>query len=170
MEDFIESFIQWAWARHHNVLSWYIRPLFLMPFCWFAFKKSWLGIIVTMIALLTSMFWFPEPAEVSEPVRVMLQAEVDYLTGTWTWYKILFALMVPITFTLLGYAFWQRSFSVGLLTIAFMTLSKVAWTFYFAPFDGAMAHLVPALLGLGLVKVFILYRWKGQILNKVKSF
>ena len=22
------EFVAWAWARHHNVLSWYIRPLF----------------------------------------------------------------------------------------------------------------------------------------------
>jgi ABC-type glycerol-3-phosphate transport system substrate-binding protein len=28
-----EEFTTWAWERHHNVLSWYIRPLFLLPFC-----------------------------------------------------------------------------------------------------------------------------------------
>ena len=24
----------------HNVLSWYIRPLFLLPFCYFAYKRT----------------------------------------------------------------------------------------------------------------------------------
>ena len=28
-----DEFAAWAWARHHNELSWYIRPLFLLPFC-----------------------------------------------------------------------------------------------------------------------------------------
>src|SRR5215204_1299227 len=30
------EFIGWAWERHHNVLSWYIRPLFFLPFYFFA--------------------------------------------------------------------------------------------------------------------------------------
>src|SRR5215217_3294099 len=35
-----EEFAAWAWDRHHNVLSWYIRPLFLLPFCYFAYKRN----------------------------------------------------------------------------------------------------------------------------------
>ena len=31
------EFVAWAWGRHHNVLSWYIRPLFFLPFCFFAY-------------------------------------------------------------------------------------------------------------------------------------
>ena len=34
------EFVAWAWARHHNVLSWYVRPLFLLPFCYFAYRRS----------------------------------------------------------------------------------------------------------------------------------
>ena len=34
------SFWDWLWQRHHNQLSWYIRPLFLIPFCWFAYRSS----------------------------------------------------------------------------------------------------------------------------------
>jgi hypothetical protein len=61
MEHLLEEFLSWAWARHHNPLSWYIRPLFLLPFCYFAYKRSTWGIVLTLFALATSMVWFPEP-------------------------------------------------------------------------------------------------------------
>ena len=35
-----DEFTAWAWERHHNILSWYIRPLFLLPFCYFAYRRS----------------------------------------------------------------------------------------------------------------------------------
>jgi hypothetical protein len=38
------EFVGWAWERHHNVLSWYVRPLFFLPFCFFAYRRSLLGI------------------------------------------------------------------------------------------------------------------------------
>jgi hypothetical protein len=45
-----EELTAWAWERHHNVLSWYIRPLFLLPFCYFAYKHSLAGIVLTLVA------------------------------------------------------------------------------------------------------------------------
>ncbi len=54
--DGLQEFLQWAWARHHNPLSWYIRPLFLLPFCYFAYKRSMWGIALTLLALATSIF------------------------------------------------------------------------------------------------------------------
>jgi len=56
---YTNEFVAWAWARHHNVLSWYVRPLFLLPFCYFAYRRSLWGIVLTVVALATSMFWFP---------------------------------------------------------------------------------------------------------------
>ena len=32
-----------------------------MPFCCFAYKRSVKGIVLTLLTLATSMFWFPEP-------------------------------------------------------------------------------------------------------------
>ena len=54
----LDEFGDWAWDRHHNILSWYIRALFLLPFCFFAYRRSFLGITLTLVALATSMFWF----------------------------------------------------------------------------------------------------------------
>ena len=52
--ELINDVAAWAWARHHNILSWYIRPLFLLPFCFFAYRRSLLGIAVTLVALATA--------------------------------------------------------------------------------------------------------------------
>jgi hypothetical protein len=70
-----EEFVAWAWERHHNVLSWYIRPHFILPFCLFAYRRSLLGIVLTILALATSMFWFPAPEHASPAVNEMLASE-----------------------------------------------------------------------------------------------
>lgn len=57
--DVLNDFLDWAWARHQNPLSWYVRPLFILPFCYFAYKKSVRGIMLTLVAVTSSMFWFP---------------------------------------------------------------------------------------------------------------
>lgn len=33
-----DAFFDWAFKRHHNILSWYIRPLFIIPMVIFAFR------------------------------------------------------------------------------------------------------------------------------------
>src|SRR5687767_8323883 len=66
---------------HHNVLSWYVRPLFLLPFCFFAYRRSLWGIVLTLLALATSMFWFPVPEHPSWAVNEMLASEREYLTA-----------------------------------------------------------------------------------------
>src|ERR687893_2252015 len=81
------EFIAWAWARHHNELSWYIRPLFLLPFCYFAYRRSLLGITLTVVALATSMFWFPAPERANPGAAEFLAMEREYLTGEWSLWK-----------------------------------------------------------------------------------
>ncbi len=87
------EFIAWAWERHHNVLSWYIRPLFFLPFCYFAYRRSLFGITLTLVALATSIFWFPAPETPSPAVIEMLASEEAYLTADWTLWKVFIALL-----------------------------------------------------------------------------
>ena len=61
-----------------------MRPLFFLPFCYFAYRRSLLGIVLTLVALATSMFWFPAPEHASPAVNVMLDSEREYLTADWT--------------------------------------------------------------------------------------
>src|SRR5690554_4425899 len=101
-----KSLFNWAYERHQNQLSWYIRPLFIIPFCYFAYKRSWGGIMGTMFMVFTSMFWFPKPAVVSNQVIEFLEMEKEYLTGEWGLSKVLIALLVPASLSTLAIAFW----------------------------------------------------------------
>jgi hypothetical protein len=152
-----DEFVAWAWARHHNVLSWYVRPLFFLPFCYFAYRRTLWGIVLTLLALATSMFWFPAPEQASPAVNEMLRAEKDYLTSNWTAWKVLVALVVPLTFAALGLAFWRRSLVWGLAVVNAAILFKIGWTFLFSTEAGAMSHLPAAVLGLVVCDALILY-------------
>jgi hypothetical protein len=162
--EMLQELAAWAWARHHNPLSWYIRPLFLLPFCWFAWRRSAGGIALTLLALATSMAWFPAPQDPPAGVVEMLEAERRYLAGAWTLPKILVALLVPLSLAGLATAFWHRSPGWGLAVVNAMVLTKIAWSFVVSPLGGALAHLAPALLGLAVVDAALLaawWRWRG---------
>lgn len=148
MEQWLSDFAAWAWARHHNEWSWYIRPLFLVPYCWFAWRRSLAGLALTVAALATSMFWFPAPETPSPLALDVLAAERDYLLAPWTWWKVAVALLVPATLIALAAAFWRRSFVWGVAVVNVIALAKVAWSFVFFTTEGALYHLVPATTGL----------------------
>jgi hypothetical protein len=151
-----EELVAWAWERHHNVLSWYIRPLFVLPFCLFAYRRSFLGLALTLVALATSIFWFPAPEQPSPAVMEMLASERAYLTADWSLWKVLVALLIPITFAALGLAFWRRSLLWGLAVINGAILFKIGWTFVFSTQAGALSHLPAAVLGLVVCNALLL--------------
>ncbi|WP_198373288.1 hypothetical protein [Roseomonas rosulenta] len=148
MHEALADFAAWAWARHHNEWSWYVRPLFLIPYCWFAWRRSLAGLIVTVLALATSMFWFPAPAQPSALAAEVLAAERAYLLAPWTPWKVAVALLVPLGLTALALAFWRRSLAWGLVVLNALPLAKIAWSFVVFSRQGALHHLVPAVLGL----------------------
>ena len=144
--DGLQDFLDWAWARHHNPLSWYIRPLFVLPFCYFAYKKNWWGVILTVLAVLSSMFWFPAPATVDPQATAFLAIERQYVTGPWTPGKIGMIALVPAWFIGCAWAFWRRSWVGGFALITAGTLLKVAWSFYFGGESG-WTIVPPAVVG-----------------------
>ncbi|HYP46224.1 MAG TPA: hypothetical protein VEQ66_13610 [Propionibacteriaceae bacterium] len=81
--------LAWAWERHANVLSWYIRPLFLLPLAYFSYKRWISGIVVTLIALATGIAWFPAPEQVQPRIAEFLAFERAWLTFGWTPEKVL---------------------------------------------------------------------------------
>jgi hypothetical protein len=143
----LSDFLTWAWARHHNVLSWYIRPLFVIPLVFFAYKRNWKGLVITIVALFTSMFWFPAP-EIADPsVEQFLQVERDYILGKWNIAKALWTLTVPAFFYFLILAFWKRSLWWGLAVINLAALGKITWSVLSAG-EAGLATLGPALIGM----------------------
>jgi len=142
-----DMFFNWAFERHHNILSWYIRPLFIIPMVIFAFKKSFTGIFASIFALFTSMFWFPVPAATSPQVLEFLAFEMDYLKDTWTGPKIIMSLAVPLFFFMLLIAAWKRNWKWLLGVIIGAAVLKLIWSVAFSG-EAGMSILKPALLGL----------------------
>jgi hypothetical protein len=161
-----DSFFNWAYTRHQNQLSWYIRPIFIIPFCFFAYRHSWAGIIGTILFLLTSMFWFPQPVEVSDKVKEFLEFEKQWLNSDITMEKIILSLLVPISFTALGLAFWKRSLWIGLGVVVLMATGKIIWSVLYAGQAG-MSIIAPAIIGLFICSLLIFYGFKR--LEKRKS-
>jgi len=153
----LDEFAAWAWERHHNVLSWYIRVLFLLPFCYFAYKRSVFGIVLTLVALATSMFWFPAPERPDPNTLEFLAMEREYLAGEWTTAKALLGLLVPVSLAALALAFWKRSVVFGLVLINAIVLVKLAWSFYFGDASGGLTLLPSQLAGLAVLNAAVLY-------------
>ena len=152
----LDGFLAWAWGRHHNVLSWYVRPLFVLPLAYFSYRRSLSGIALTLVALSTSMFWFPAPERLDPRVEEFLALEREWLTGEWTAGKIASALAVPALLGILCLAFWGRSLLWGLIVVNAIAVTKVAW----GVVDGAGSGWVmlgPALLGLAVCQAAVLY-------------
>ena len=136
------DFLNWAWERHQNPLSWYIRPLFVLPFCYFAYKKNPWGITLTVVAVLSSMFWFPAPDTQDPRAAAFLEMERQYITSSWTMAKSAMTALVPLWFAVLAWAFWSRSWLAGFLVINIGALLKVIWSFYFG--GSAAWSIIPA--------------------------
>lgn len=143
----VPAFFEWAFQRHHNQWSWYIRPLFLIPYGICAYKRSFTGMMATLFALLTSMFWFPKPELVSEQVSAFLAYEQDYLYGQWNLAKVLISTMVPLSLAALGYTFWKRSLLMAFVVMVLIALSKILWSILNAG-DSGYSIIVPAIIGL----------------------
>lgn len=150
------TFFDWVFERHHNQWSWYLRPLFLIPFCYFAYRESFAGMMISLFALFTSMFWFPKPAVVSDQVIEFLAFEKEYLYGEWNLQKILLTLTIPISLTALGLAFWKRSLWIGIGVIILMATGKMSWGVQTVGQAG-YSIFVPAIIGMIICIGLILY-------------
>jgi hypothetical protein len=150
------QFLTWAWQRHANVMSWYIRPLFILPLALFSFRRSPSGIALTLIALATSMFWFPAPAVVDPKIAQFLAFEREWLTSGWTPGKVMQTMLVPAFLIALCWAFWKRSLVLGLVIINAMALGKMAWGVIEGDGTG-WAMQLPAIVGLAICNGFVLY-------------
>ena len=158
-------FFDWVFERHHNQWSWYVRPLFLLPFCYFAYKKSFTGMMFSIFALFTSMFWFPKPEIVSENVKDFLAFEKDYLYGEWNLSKQLLTLTVPLSLLALGLAFWKRSLLIGLGVVVLMATGKIVWSIQNAG-EAGKSILIPAIIGLLLCCGLLYYGFRRLEKNK----
>jgi hypothetical protein len=167
----VPAFFDWAFQRHQNLLSWVARPLLVLPLCYAAWRRSLSGVLASILAILTSMFWFPVPDTPVEQVRGFLAMERAFLTQGWTG-QTLFGAGAVLAYTVaLVAAFWHHSWGLGFAVAALGALLKGAWSLLFSP-DAGQAVLPFALGGvvvLGLTVLALSRRTSGGRRNRSKE-
>ena len=155
---FNKSFLNWTFERHHNILSWYIRPLFLIPFCYFSYKRKLMGIFMTIFFLLTSMFWFPKPTNVSTQINEFLNLEQKFLLNSPFYTKLIGIFIVFISLWGLSKALWKRNLKLGIAVLVLIAISKMFGSVIFAGEVGK-SIFIPAIIGLVvcILGIYILF-------------
>ncbi|WP_372401848.1 hypothetical protein ACCO40_14915 [Bacillus spizizenii] len=154
----LQDILDWAFRRHLNPLSWYIRPLFLLVLVYAAYKRSWKGIIITFVLMMSSMVWYPEPKKIDLQMKKVLEFEQMLLSSPVSAVLTIAFMMVFLGFILA--AFWKRSLVFGLILLNVTLVGKVALSLFFTGENG-WAPLGNTIFGLMMVNgigLFIKYR------------
>jgi hypothetical protein len=155
--DFHEI-LNWAFQRHLNPLSWYIRPIFLIILAYFAYKHSWKGLILTFVIMMSSMVWFTAPETINSQMKTVLEYEKMLLSNPVS-AIITVAFMMIFVFSV-GMAFWKHSLKLGLVILNVTLIGKVILSLLLTGNDG-WAPLGNTIFGLILVNsigMFLIYR------------
>ena len=151
----------WIWERHQNQFSWYSRPLFIIPACYYAYRQKLLHVIGFMLLLLTSLFWFSAPEQVPESVSDYLEWEKELFFSNESSMPLI-TLTVAVIIFLFGlfYTFWKRNPWYGLLLINVGTIIKIIVSIGFGKEVG-MAAIVPSLSSIAFINfvAFIIWRY-----------
>jgi len=59
----------------------YIRPIFLIILAYFAYKRSWKGLVITFVVMMSSMVWFPAPKAINLQMEAVLDFEKKLLSN-----------------------------------------------------------------------------------------
>jgi len=157
----------WIWDRHQNPFSWYSRPLFIIPACYYAWRRKPLHVIGFLLLLFTSLFWFAAPDHVPERVSDFLEWEKQLFFTNQSSLPLL-ALIVTVALFLFGLflAFWKRNLWYGLILINVGTLLKIVFSVAVGKEVG-MAAIVPSLTSLAVVNsiAFLIWRFRGRPAN-----
>ena len=142
-----EIFFTWAFQRHRNILSWYIRPLFIVPIIWSAYKKLFSGISISIFSLFTSMFWFPKPNATNPEIIKFLNFEANYLKSGWTIDKIALFFTVVTFFIFIIISTWTKNWKLLLVILIAAAFFKI-FNSYLLTGKSAFSMLMPAVTGL----------------------
>lgn len=150
----------WIWERHQNLFSWYSRPLFVIPACYYAYRRKLhytFGFILLMFA---SLFWFAAPEHVSIQVSSYLEWEKQlFFSGDSATPLIVLSITVVLFLIGLFYAFYKRSLLYGLLLINVGTILKIIVSITLGGESGTSA-IVPSLSSILFIDLLALFLWR----------
>ena len=155
----MEVFLEWVWERHHNILSWYVRPIFVIPYCYFAYKRNLKLLILTLVLFPTTLFWFPAPETVSQNVLQYLEWERDFMLHGSVAQKLLLLFLVIGFLWILALAFWRRSWLFGVAILNAGTGLKIVWSIFFGGTVG-YAAILPSIVTLIVCNTALYLIWR----------
>ncbi|USK42269.1 hypothetical protein [Cytobacillus oceanisediminis] len=161
-----QEILDWSFQRHLNPLSWYIRPVFLIVLVYFAYKRSWTGVILTFVLMMSSMVWFPAPETVNRQMQVVLEYEQRLLSNPVSATLTIALMMVFVVLILI--AFWKHSLIFGLIILNVALIGKVILSLLFTGENG-WAPIGNTIFGLVLVNgigAFLMYRKRKKLVKE----
>ncbi len=155
-----ENLATWVWERHQNQFSWYSRPLFLIPACYYAFRQKFWLIIGFMAMLFCSLFWFAAPISVPEHVSGYLEWEKQLFFTSESVLSLLVLTFVVIVFLVaLFSAFWHRNPWLGLALVNAGTILKIIVSIGLGK-EAGKAAIVPSLSSLVVINLVAYVAWR----------
>ena len=159
----------WIWDRHQNQFSWYSRPLFLVPACYYAYRQNLWMIIGFTVLISCSLFWFAAPPNVSDQVSGYLEWERQLFFSDDSYAPLTLLSVVVVGFLFgLFYAFWTRNLWVGLFLINAGTITKIAVSVVLGK-EAGTAAIVPSLSSLAIINVAAYVVWRRSRLESHSS-
>ena len=159
MIEGFEPLLDWAWARHHNEWSWYIRPVFVLAFCaasWF--RKPFLIVSLAVFFPLSAVI-FPAPEHPKPHVVEFLLAERQLLEALTAVQFATFVLAVSLFLTLLAAAFWKRNLWLGVLVANLGGAAKLLFG-YWAWGETGSAAILPTLVTAFVFNAICYMTWR----------
>ena len=150
----------WVWDRHQNQFSWYSRPLFIVPACYYAYRQN-LGLVIGFMAMLfCSLFWFRAPPDVPEHISNYLAWEKQLFFSNESMVPLMVLTIVVIAFLIgLFSAFWRQNPWIGLFLINAGTLVKIFVSIAIGKETGTAAT-VPSLSSLAVINLVAFVAWR----------
>ncbi|MCY9011251.1 hypothetical protein MOE50_19955 [Bacillus inaquosorum] len=136
-------------AASQSIKLVYSPSLFLLVLVYAAYKRSWKGIIITFVLMMSSMVWFPEPKKIYLQMQKVLEFEQMLLSSPISAVLTIVFMIVLIGFILA--AFWKRSLVLGVILLNVTLAGKVALSLFFTGENG-WAPLGNTIFGLMMVK------------------
>jgi hypothetical protein len=122
------------WERHKNPFSWVCRPFFGLVIGYGAILQSWAIILVGVLGIGTSWFWFPKLENTPAWAEEFINKEFAILTPANRWdlkRVVLPSIGLPLGLASLAVLLWYLSYPwnwLGILILVVVTLLKIVWS------------------------------------------
>ena len=116
--------------RHKNPFSWITRLVFFVTLCLGVWLHSLWIIILSVVCLATSWFWFPTPKVATKWSEQLVEAELEFLRKSFRGCKAMGVTFVTSLGIIALLVFWYHNLLLGLLLIEIILLFKLTWSLF----------------------------------------